>query len=79
LCDLFSREDDEEGMTKHALEELIARLRKKFKSVQEEDAEPAIKVCLGGGLPVVCAHQLGVLGRYNFPLIGSPVSLEPSK
>lgn len=49
LCDLFSREDDEEGMTKHALEELIARLRKKFKSVQEGDAEPAIKSVWGVG------------------------------
>jgi DNA-binding response OmpR family regulator len=49
LCDLFSRVDDEEGMTKHALEELIARLRKKFKSVQEGDAEPAIKSVWGVG------------------------------
>ena len=49
LCDLFSREDDEDGMTKHALEELIARLRKKFKSVQEGDAEPAIKSVWGVG------------------------------
>jgi DNA-binding response OmpR family regulator len=36
-------------MTKHALEELIARLRKKFKSVQDEDAEPAIKSVWGVG------------------------------
>ena len=49
LCDLFSREDDKEGMTKHALEELIARLRKKFKSAQEADAEPAIKSVWGVG------------------------------
>ena len=49
LCDLFSREDDEDGMTKHALEELIARLRKKFKTVQQTDAEPAIKSVWGVG------------------------------
>lgn len=49
LCDLFSAEDAEEGMSKHALEELIARLRKKFKSVQASDAEPAIKSVWGVG------------------------------
>ncbi len=49
LFDLFSREDDEEPMSKHALEEMIARLRKKFKSVQEADAEPAIKSVWGVG------------------------------
>jgi len=49
LCDLFSPEDDADTMTKHALEELIARLRKKFKSVQDEDAEPAIKSVWGVG------------------------------
>jgi DNA-binding response OmpR family regulator len=49
LCDLFSAEDSEEGMSKHALEELIARLRKKFKTAQAADAEPAIKSVWGVG------------------------------
>ncbi len=49
LCDLFSAEDSEEGMSKHALEELIARLRKKFKAAQAADAEPAIKSVWGVG------------------------------
>jgi len=50
LCDLFvDDEDDDAGMSKHALEELIARLRKKFKSAQPEDAEAAIKSVWGVG------------------------------
>jgi DNA-binding response OmpR family regulator len=49
LFDLFSREGDAEPMSKHALEELIARLRKKFKSLQASDAEPAIKSVWGVG------------------------------
>ncbi|MEY4676387.1 MAG: hypothetical protein RLZZ470_894 [Pseudomonadota bacterium] len=49
LCDLFSAEDAEDGMSKHALEELIARLRKKFKTAQAADAEPAIKSVWGVG------------------------------
>jgi DNA-binding response OmpR family regulator len=49
LCDLFSAEDSDEGMSKHALEELIARLRKKFKAAQGPEAEPAIKSVWGVG------------------------------
>lgn len=49
LCDLFADEDDDALMSKHALEELIARLRKKFKSVQAEGDEPAIKSVWGVG------------------------------
>lgn len=49
LCDLFNEEDDDALMSKHALEELIARLRKKFKSVQAEGDEPAIKSVWGVG------------------------------
>ena len=49
LCDLFAEEDDDTLMSKHALEELIARLRKKFKSVQAEGDEPAIKSVWGVG------------------------------
>jgi DNA-binding response OmpR family regulator len=49
LCDLFADEDDDSSMSKHALEEMIARLRKKFKSVQAEGDEPAIKSVWGVG------------------------------
>jgi DNA-binding response OmpR family regulator len=49
LCDLFADEDEDAFMSKHALEELIARLRKKFKSVQAEGDEPAIKSVWGVG------------------------------
>ena len=49
LCDLFTSADSDESITKHALEELVARLRKKFKTVQAEGAEPAIKSVWGVG------------------------------
>ena len=49
LCDLFADEDDDSSMSKHALEEMIARLRKKFKSVQAVGVEPAIKSVWGVG------------------------------
>lgn len=58
LCDLFAEDDDDVVMSKHALEEMIARLRKKFKSVQSEGDEPAIKSVWGVG------YQLCV--RINF-------------
>ena len=43
LCDLCSDTESDEVMSKHALEELVARLRKKFKTAQPEGSEPAIK------------------------------------
>jgi DNA-binding response OmpR family regulator len=49
LCDLLSNEDEDTFMSKHALEELIARLRKKLKSLQAEGEEPAIKSVWGVG------------------------------
>jgi DNA-binding response OmpR family regulator len=49
LCDLFADDDDDALMSKHALEEMIARLRKKFKSAQTEGDEPAIKSVWGVG------------------------------
>ncbi len=55
LCDLFADEDDDALMSKHALEELIARLRKKFKSVQAVGDEPAIKSVWGVGYQL-CAR-----------------------
>lgn len=59
LSDLFDSADAEEAMTKHALEEMVARLRKKFRAVQMPDAEPAIKSVWGVGyqlcLPITFA------------------------
>ncbi len=49
LCDLFSEGDSQQSISKHSLEELVARLRKKFKVVQPEGAEPAIKSVWGVG------------------------------
>ena len=49
LCDLYGDDDSDQIMSKHALEELVARLRKKFKEVQTEGEEPAIKSVWGQG------------------------------
>ena len=49
LCDLYGNDDADNQMTKHALEELIGRFRRKFKSVQGDGAEPAIKSVWGVG------------------------------
>ena len=49
LCDLFSEDDSDEGMSKHALEELIARFRKKIKGIDSSSTESAIKSVWGVG------------------------------
>jgi len=50
LCDLIDQGQTDDGaMSKHALEEVVARLRKKFKTVQPPHAEPAIKSVWGVG------------------------------
>jgi DNA-binding response OmpR family regulator len=58
LCDLFGDEDSDRSISKHSLEELVARLRKKFKTVQAEGSEHAIKSVWGVG------YQLCI--RVNF-------------
>ncbi len=58
LCDLFGEENADRSISKHALEELVARLRKKFKTVQLEASEPSIKSVWGVG------YQLCI--RVNF-------------
>jgi DNA-binding response OmpR family regulator len=50
LCDLLGNDDtDETSFSKHALEEVVGRLRKKFRAIQAADAEPAIKSVWGVG------------------------------
>ena len=50
LCELLANGyDDDAVFSKHALEEVVARLRKKFRAVQAADAEPAIKSVWGVG------------------------------
>jgi DNA-binding response OmpR family regulator len=50
LCDLIDTgQTDDTPLTKHALEEVVARLRKKFKAAQPPEAEPAIKSVWGVG------------------------------
>jgi DNA-binding response OmpR family regulator len=58
LCDLFGDEESDRSISKHSLEELVARLRKKFKALQPENAESAIKSVWGVG------YQLCI--RVNF-------------
>ncbi len=60
LCELMESESSEDGsFTKHALEEVVGRLRKKFRAVQPAEAEPAIKSVWGVGyqlcLPITFA------------------------
>ena len=49
LCDHYSDSISEEAITKHALEVLVARLRKKLKTVQSAQSEAAIKSVWGVG------------------------------
>jgi DNA-binding response OmpR family regulator len=49
ICDLFTSVNVDEGMSKHALEELIARFRKKMKSFHSPGSESAIKSVWGVG------------------------------
>lgn len=48
LAEIFE-EDGAPPLSKHALEELVARLRRKFKTVQGPDDEPIIKSVWGHG------------------------------
>jgi DNA-binding response OmpR family regulator len=50
LCYLLDNgADDDAALSKHALEEVVARLRKKLRAVQAAGAEPAIKSVWGVG------------------------------
>ena len=49
LCDLYGSDESEDLMSKHALEELVARLRKKFRAVQSDGEEAPIKSVWGVG------------------------------
>ena len=58
LCDLYSDSISEESITKHALEVLVARLRKKLKTIQSAEAEAAIKSVWGVGYQLCLQIQL---------------------
>lgn len=49
LCDVCSGHTEEETISKHALEEIVARLRKKIRNSQSEGSEPALKSVWGVG------------------------------
>lgn len=57
LCEICGEDDKGLPLSKHALEEIVARLRRKFKAVQAPEDEPAIKSVWGYGytlcVPVV--------------------------
>jgi len=53
LCDLLAEDELDNTISKHALEESVARLRRKFKRVQSETAEPAIKSVWGNSSLVI--------------------------
>ena len=55
ITDLFTSSEDDDYMSKHALEEFIARLRRKLKSSQDETSESAIKSVWGIGYQL-CIH-----------------------
>ena len=58
LCDLYVADDSDDLMSKHTLEELVARLRKKFRAVQEADTEPVIKSVWGVGYQLCLRTRL---------------------
>ena len=49
MCDLYGSDETDDLMSKHALEELVARLRKKLKTVMPTTAETPIKSVWGVG------------------------------
>jgi DNA-binding response OmpR family regulator len=60
LCDIFGQHEDGQTISKHSLEELVARLRKKIKSAQPEGSAAAIKSVWGVGyqlcIPINLVH-----------------------
>jgi DNA-binding response OmpR family regulator len=58
LCDIYGNDNTDDLMSKHALEELVARLRKKFKVVQLQSEEAAIKSVWGVGYELCLAINL---------------------
>jgi DNA-binding response OmpR family regulator len=59
LCDLYTSEDSDELMSKHALEELVARLRKKLRSALPQGAEQPIKSVWGVGYQLCIPVEFG--------------------
>lgn len=59
LCDLYTSEDSDDLMSKHALEELVARLRKKLRSALPQEAEQPIKSVWGVGYQLCIPVEFG--------------------
>ncbi len=59
LCDLYTGDDSDDLMSKHALEELVARLRKKLRSALPEGAEQPIKSVWGVGYQLCIPIEFG--------------------
>jgi len=58
LCDLFTSSDSDDFMSKHALEELIARLKRKFKGLELNHDRPIIKSVWGYGYQLCLNIQI---------------------
>ena len=59
LCDLYTGDDSDDLISKHALEELVARLRKKLRSALPEGAEQPIKSVWGVGYQLCIPIEFG--------------------
>ncbi|NBS08297.1 MAG: DNA-binding response regulator [Betaproteobacteria bacterium] len=59
LCDLYTGDESDDLMSKHALEELVARLRKKLRSALPEGAEQPIKSVWGVGYQLCIPVEFG--------------------
>lgn len=58
LCDLFTSSDSDDFMSKHALEEFIARLKRKFKILPQCNDKPLIKSIWGFGYQLCLNIQI---------------------
>ena len=59
MCDLYGSDETDDLMSKHALEELVARLRKKLKTVMPTTAETPIKSVWGVGYQLCIQIDFG--------------------
>jgi DNA-binding response OmpR family regulator len=59
MCDLYGSDETDDLMSKHALEELVARLRKKLKSAMPSPSETPIKSVWGVGYQLCIQIEFG--------------------
>ena len=59
MCDLYGSDETDDLMSKHALEELVARLRKKLKTAMPTPSETPIKSVWGVGYQLCIQIEFG--------------------